>query len=356
MTHNVVFIGRGWVVTDIWLPNLQRAGISRFCCIDPFAADPAECSAPFRTVRNLDELQLHDVDVAIVASPNAKHAEHARAFLGKGVSTIIEKPVCFSSDEALRLGATSAASSAQLLRSCASTFDPHFEEFRRLVDGHGTARIQSVTAHWIRGNGIPSSRWLTEAQHAVAGSSLDLGWHLLECILALLDYPKMKLTNARFSFLESADGAPGRFASWYGSQSAHSLALVDVDIAAELKFRTVTGTDVAMKTAWQANVAHDEVRLSVAGQGFELDLSTIFGMSRNGPARPHIYGIVDGKALEFELPKKKPGEAHTRMIQAFVDAGFDSGCVKQDIRQLDALASASAQIVDHHRIWRARVS
>ncbi|MCP1845978.1 oxidoreductase [Bradyrhizobium sp. USDA 4538] len=344
------------MVTDIWLPNLQRAGVSRFCCIDPFAANQGERSASLRTVHGLDELEPDDVDIAIVASPNAMHVEHAHALLSRGVSTVIEKPVCFSCDEASRLGVTSTASRSQLLRSCASIFDPHFEEFKRLVHGHGAARIQSVAAHWIRGNGIPSSRWLTESQHAVAGSSVDLGWHLLECILALLDYPKMTLTNAKFSFLASADGAQGKFASWYGSQLGHSSGLVDVDVAAELKFRTAAGADVAMKTAWQANVAHDEVRLAVAGQGFELDLRTIFGMSRNGPARPHIYGIVDGKALEFELPKKEPGEAHARMIQTFVSAGFDSGRVNQNIRQLEALASASAQIVDHHRLWRARVS
>lgn len=352
MSRTVLFYGCGWAATNIWMPNLRRAGSFDFLCIDQhlFAQAAARGAVPpCLVLDSVEDLAAQTIDLAIVASPNSSHAEHAQALLTRGITTIVEKPVCLSRQDCAAMSDTARSSGAQLLRSCASCYDPHFRAFVDLVAGFDVSEISTVRAEWTRTAGVPSSKWLTSARHAVAGSSLDLGWHLLECVAMLLGYQEMDLKDASFRFPDASGTA---FARWYGTEASGPEPVVDVDLAASLCLETAGGTSVDIKTSWDEEVSNDAVRFTVAGDRFALELETIFGLSRNGPRQMGITGHRHGERVDIRLAAKTPGRAHEIMIRQYAAAGFDPERLDQNLGQLAVLATAAEQIISQHDACR----
>jgi oxidoreductase len=290
--------------------------------------------------------------LAIVASPNRFHEEQALTLLRQGIPVVIEKPVCMSAKGCLELEIAALEAGVSALRSCPSLYDPHFLRFKALFAclAPDLGTISRIGARWLRSNGIPASKWLTSGVYSMAGSSLDLGWHVLELVMAMLDYPSMTLVSTTFSdcVLDTAT----RYASWYG-ENISAPGTVDVDTAAILFLKTETGIDVELRTAWDADVANDEVVIDIEGPGGSLSLQTILGMSLNGPALPRIDGRVSGRAILEYLPPKTPGTAHNEMVERFVVAGFNPVILGQSWSQLRMMSTVAEQIVASHSEWRA---
>lgn len=349
MTRSILFCGQGWAATKLWIPRLQRLGFHAFSFYDPVAATPVK-DAP--RLPNLELANFATTSLAIVASPNTLHEEQALTLLRQGIPVVIEKPVCMSAKGCHELEIAALAAGVSALRSCPSIYDPHFLRFRALFAGLASdlGTITRVGARWLRGDGIPASKWLTSAAHSMAGSSLDLGWHVLEWVMAILDYPSMIVTSATFSGCTL--DATKRYAPWY-SDTTSTLSSLDVDTAALLSLKTESGVNVELRTAWDADVANDEVAIDVEGRSGWLSLQTILGMSLNGPAIPKIEGCVGSRKILETMPRKATGAAHDEMVEKFVAAGFAPVSLGQSWNQLRVMATVAEQIVAAHSDWRA---
>jgi oxidoreductase len=351
MTQSILFCGRGWAATQLWIPRLQRFGLQSFSFYDP--AKAAVDSREEALLPSLDLANPATTMLAIVASPNCRHQDQALKLLRLGIPVIIEKPVCMSTEACRALMAAAEGGGVSALRSCVSLYDPHFRKFVALFAelAPELGSIRRVEAHWLRADGIPASPWLTTAAYAMAGSSLDLGWHLLEWIMALLDHPPMVVQSAAFS--GGALNAVPSYAPWYGDKTPSPAGSLDVDTAATLSLATETGIEVELLTAWDADIANDEVAVAVTGQDGSLSLRTILGMSPNGPELPRIEGRACGREILKSLPHKIPGAAHDEMVEQFVAAAFDPASLGQSWGQLQVMAAVAEQIVARHSEWRA---
>jgi len=354
MSRSILLCGRGFAATQLWAPRLRRLGLKDFCFYDPASA--AADAHDDQLLTSLESASSSVFRFAIVASPNRMHEEQALRLLTRGVPVIVEKPVCMSvaGSRALRDAAESKGVFA--LRSCMSLFDPDFRKFAALLTQirPQIGAIRKVEAHWLRASGIPSSPWLTHRAHSLAGSSLDLGWHLLEWIMAVLDHPGMSLERAVFT--AGGSDATKRRASWYTSGISTPESPVDVDVAATLSLITETGVGVELRTAWDAEVDHDETAITVTGQKGTLSLRTILGMSPHGPAQPRIEGQAGiRRVLEF-LSRKAPGKAHDEMVEQFVAADYSPASLGQSWRQLEAMAGVAEQIIAKHVDWQEGLS
>lgn len=351
MTQSILFCGRGWAATQLWIPRLQRLGFQTFSVYDPARA----AMGAGEDALILPSLELANgatIALAIVASPNRLHEEQAVALLRQGIPVVVEKPVCMSTKGCRELETAAREAGVSALRSCPSLYDPHFRRFAVVFTGLAPelGTIARIDARWLRANGIPTSKWLTTAAHSMAGSSLDLGWHVLEWVMAILDYPPMTLNSTTFS--DCTLGAKTHYASWYG-EGISSPGPLDVDAAATIFLTTETGINVELRTAWDADVANDEVAIDIKGQDGSLSLLTILGMSSNGPTLPRIEGRVGGRTILENLPPKATGAAHNEMVERFVAAAFDPVALGQSWGQLRVMATVAEQIVASHSDWRA---
>jgi myo-inositol 2-dehydrogenase / D-chiro-inositol 1-dehydrogenase len=130
-----------------------------------FDADPARAQAVaagatvFPDPRSL--INSNRVGAVIVASPDQTHAEMALACLEAGKPVLCEKPLAFTSAEALRVVQTEVALKRRLIQvGYMRRFDPGYQEMKRIKDEGGVGA--TVLLHNVHRN-VRAPEWFTGA-------------------------------------------------------------------------------------------------------------------------------------------------------------------------------------------------
>ncbi|SOB86412.1 Predicted dehydrogenase [Sphingomonas guangdongensis] len=147
-----------------------------------------------------------DIDLVIVASPDALHAEHAVAALGSGRHVLVDKPFATSLADAERMAAAAAASGTLLTAFHNRRWDADFLTLQDLLASGRLGRIVSLESRFDRWRPTPATTW-KEARSG--GSWYDLGPHLIDQALVLFGRP-LGIT-ADLASLRNAAPAPDYF-------------------------------------------------------------------------------------------------------------------------------------------------
>lgn len=156
-------IGAGWWGTYAHVPALKEHPAAELVAIQSQALDEIrkianDFGVP-RAYASYEALLVEEhLDAVVISSSPHLHYEQARTALRKGLHTLLEKPMTFTSAEARELVALAAQNGVQLLISGPWHYTRHAQEARRLIaDGAlGDMRMISVLMtnpvdHLIRG-------------------------------------------------------------------------------------------------------------------------------------------------------------------------------------------------------------
>ncbi|SEP02782.1 Predicted dehydrogenase [Halogranum amylolyticum] len=234
------------------------------------------------------------VDAIVITVPNALHEEVAVAALESGVHVLVEKPLAHTVSSAERIMAAARESTAFCIAGFVLRYYTCFEELHaRCVDGE-FGEIQHVEAAYVRRDGVPERGWFRNPDLAGGGAVVDIGVHVLDLALAILDFPDI-------------DGVYGRTRS--------ERARLDVEDSATGLIRTSEGSTIALETAWAANrKARKEVVVRGSEGGATLDLSdetlTIYDATESEPdvCRPGEteWLTPEDEALVSAVKSRKP--------------------------------------------------
>lgn len=142
-------------------------------------------------------LALPDIDLVIVASPDALHAEHATAALSAGKHVLVDKPFATTLADARRVADLAEARGRSLTIFHNRRWDADFLTLRRLIDEGRLGRIVELESRFDRWRPTPAPIW-KEAREG--GSWLDLGPHLVDqalCLFGLPDAIRLDLATLR---------------------------------------------------------------------------------------------------------------------------------------------------------------
>ncbi|MCF1707188.1 Gfo/Idh/MocA family oxidoreductase [Tabrizicola sp. J26] len=136
-------IGAGGVAQVEHIPNLLRLPALFDLKV---AADPSSTSRDFvsgrygvPTVADPAELLAMPLDAVVIASPDALHYAHVSAALDAGLHVFCEKPLCYASEDILKLAAQRDRAGRVLQAGYMKRFDPSYEALlARLPDQSGT--------------------------------------------------------------------------------------------------------------------------------------------------------------------------------------------------------------------------
>lgn len=152
-TTGVGFLGCGPVTQAIHLPTLERTPqfrVARMMDIDPAVAESVAGRVGSSWATDADEL-INDpsVEIVVVCSPNAFHAEQVIAACRAGKKAVLcEKPLAMSEDEAREVAAVSTATGVPVIVGAMHTFDPGWlaalERWDEIAAGTHTLRY-SIT-------------------------------------------------------------------------------------------------------------------------------------------------------------------------------------------------------------------
>lgn len=316
----VGLVGLGWVNREVWLPRL----LARRDCHVVAACDPAMRGVPVpgaegtTIVGTTDELLGHDLDLALVATPNHLHRATASAMLGAGVATVVEKPLCLSSAEFDSLTRLAVAHGAPLQASRASARRWDVLALRSLVNRYCVGSVD-VRAEWLRAAGVPRpGSWFTRRAEAGGGALLDLGWHLADATLGMVQGTHPVELSAWVR--EAPIVVRGAGAAWRADGEGGGG--VDVEVDGGLRGVFADGSTLTLRAAWISEVPVDTTRIEVRGRdakGTEcrIELVTTFGFSPHRVTSPVLRveraGSVTERRAHFS-----PGQEYDDQLDATV--------------------------------------
>lgn len=186
----VGLIGHGLAGAIIHAPLIEAAGGFRITAVATSRPETlaARRDAPRADPDPLAVAQAEDVDLVVVASPNASHFALARAALEAGKGVVVDKPFVLSVRDADALIALAEQRGALLTVFHNRRWDGDFIAVRDALQSGRLGEVLLFEARWDRFRPHAAPSW-RNSDEAGAGVLWDLGPHLIDQALHLFGAP-----------------------------------------------------------------------------------------------------------------------------------------------------------------------
>jgi predicted dehydrogenase len=230
-------------------------------------------------------LDRTDLDAVYIAVPNLHHEAAARAALAAGKHVLLDKPFAMDVHAAERIAATAEASDRLLMIGMNQRFERSVQRAHELCRQDRFGEIYHVKAYWRRRAGIPRlGSWFTSRSVSGGGALLDIGVHVLDVALHLLDdFNPVAVSGATFTRFGNRGLGEG---GWGISEREHEA--FDVDDFATALIRMESGVVVSLDAAWalhQESAADHDVILYGEDAGMSVFSDRLFEPGDSGDYR-----------------------------------------------------------------------
>ncbi|MBS7538404.1 Gfo/Idh/MocA family protein [Ancylobacter lacus] len=195
------FLGVGWIGLDR-LQAIHATGLADIAALadanPEMVARAAEAAPGAERAETLDALLRHDLDGVVIATPSALHAEQCLAALAAGVAVFCQKPLGRTGEETRAVVAAARRADRLLGVDFSYRFTEGMAALRREVAGGGLGRIHAIDFTFHNAYG-PDKPWFHDPALAGGGAMMDLGIHLIDLALWLLDFPRVERVEAHLS-------------------------------------------------------------------------------------------------------------------------------------------------------------
>ena len=264
-------------------------------------------------------LEKVEVDAISIAVPNYLHVPVGLAAIKAGKHVLMEKPLARNPTEGEELVRAAKEAGVVLAIAYNRRARSDMEVLRRHIDDGGLGQIYYAKAYWMRRSGIPGlGSWFTSKEQAGGGPLIDLGVHVLDMALWLMDNPYVvSVSAATYAKLgpqgKGSFGAAARFADVKGRP-------YEVEDLATAFLRTSEGATLQLETSWAAYTgATDEFGVALFGDkgGAELHVKDY---AETGTLR--LFGDMGGVPTDStpRLAPKKVHAGHAEVIRRFIDS------------------------------------
>jgi len=166
---------------------------------DPGALLEAQKLAPqARALPSMAALLEQKLDGLVIATPSALHAEQSLAALERGLPVFCQKPLARNAHEVERVIRCAEARDLSLGLDLSYRNTAAVQELRKLLRQGALGRVFGANLVFHNAYG-PDKSWFYDPKQAGGGALMDLGIHLVDLLLWLLDFPKVtNVTGALF--------------------------------------------------------------------------------------------------------------------------------------------------------------
>lgn len=254
----------------------------------------------------------NDVDAIYIAVPNAFHAPLAEAALDAGKHVILEKPFALNFREASAVADAMKRSGKLFMLGMNQRFATGSQKIKSLVSSGALGDVYHAKAFWLRRTGIPRlGTWFGSKDLAGGGALLDIGVHVLDLALYLMDnfVPEAVsgATYTRFGNRGLGEGGWGR--------SERENITFDVDDFASAIVKLQGGATLALDASWALHQGHTN-QMNVNLFGTEAGASVY-------PAELYRFGTYPGEYHVVQNPGVDMVYSHTSRFDNFINALLD---------------------------------
>jgi predicted dehydrogenase len=155
-----------------------------------------ELSPEARVGASFDELLAEDLDGIVIATPSGLHAQQAMAALENGCAVFCQKPLARTAADASRTIAAARQRNRLLAVDFCYRTLAGVADVVRLIRSGALGEVYSADLVFHNAYG-PDKSWFYDLSQSGGGCVMDLGIHLIDLLLWVLDYPAVREVQSR---------------------------------------------------------------------------------------------------------------------------------------------------------------
>lgn len=304
----IAIIGAGQIVTTTHLPAIAELGNAEIVAISDVneagARKVAEDNGiPYAFASHKEMLEQCRPDAVYVCVPNRFHYEMVMDALGYGCHVFCEKPPAVSADQAREM-AEYARTQGRIL-----SYDFHLRHgnvvryMKERIQNGDFGELYFGRAKWLRRAGVPGwGNFISKAMQG-GGPLIDIGAHMIDLVLYLLDYPAISYVTASASDRIGTTQSHGFFGDWDPARYS-----VEDGIFGMIHFEN--GGCIEIESSFALNMKNkDERNVEIYGDKMGASLF---------PAE--LYLGNDGEFANDAVELPEEGDLHINANRNFVNA------------------------------------
>jgi predicted dehydrogenase len=242
----LAFLGLGWIGLHR-LAAIVRANAAEIIAIaDPIEATfPAAAEYASDAIRFTNSKQLFDagleLDGVVIATPSAQHADQCIAALRRGLAVFCQKPLGRNTAEVSEVIDAARSSNRLLGVDLSYRYTKALQQIRRLVRGNQLGEIFAIDLVFHNAYG-PQKTWFYDCEQSGGGCLVDLGIHLVDAALWILDRPIVNVSSRLFHKGQRIDRSVGL---------CEDYAIARLDVA--------DGATMNLSCSWHLHAGRDAV-------------------------------------------------------------------------------------------------
>lgn len=239
------FLGVGWIGRHR-LDAIVRADRALVVAIaDPSRErrDAALALAPAATgCEHLGQLLEQPLDGIVIATPSAGHADQAIAALERGLAVFCQKPLGRNAQDTARVVSAARTANALVGVDLSYRTTAGIQRISEILRSGGIGRVFAVDLVFHNAYG-PDAAWFYDRATAGGGCVIDLGVHLIDLALWLLEFPAVEAVDSQL-FAGGAPLDPGA---------------AQVEDYAAVQLRLAGGIVVRLTCSWRVSAGRDAI-------------------------------------------------------------------------------------------------
>lgn len=285
----VGIIGCGGIANGKHMPSLSRLSNVEMVAFCDIVLDKAEKAATqygiegalvFEDYRKL--LELKDIDVIHVCTPNFNHSQITVDALEAGKHVMCEKPMAKTYAEALKMVDAAKRTGKKLTIGYQNRQRADSWYLKKLCDEGGLGNIYFARAFAVRRRAVPTWGVFLDEEKQGGGPLIDIGTHALDLTLWFMNnYEWDSVMGVAYRKLADTENAANAWGPW-------DPKAFTVEDSAFGFIRFKNGATISLDAAWALNTLNvQEATCMLCGTAAGADFSD--GLRLNGEKYSRLY-------------------------------------------------------------------
>lgn len=298
MTIGVGIAGYGLAGRYLHAPLIDAAGMAIRAVVTSRVGDVAADWPDADVVADFDALVARsDIDLVVVATPNALHFPQARSALEAGSHVVVDKPFTVTSRQARELVALADRCDRKLSVYNNRRWDSDFLTLRSLVEAGRLGEVVSFQMRWDRWRPDVADRW-RERDAPGAGMLFDFAPHMFDQAIAIIGRPEWVMADVQCQ--RDGAGADDAFEIVLGRGRARAvLGMSMIAADGDMRYRVHGTAGSFVKAGLDCQEAHLRAGIRPGDDGFGIEPEAQAGVFTGADGEHETVPSEPGRWLEF---------------------------------------------------------
>lgn len=248
----LAFIGTGWIGLNRMKALLEKDVCTAVGVCDTTAENrkrAKETAAGAKLYDSLDDLIADRPDGIVIATPNALHHSQCMAALNNGIAVFCQKPLARTAFESREIINAARKSNKLLGVDMSYRFTDGMQKIKDLVHKNELGKLFAADLVFHNAYG-PDKEWFYNPKLSGGGCVIDLGIHLVDLALWMMDFPEIKKVEANL---------------YKGGRKIYDSSETSEDFAS-VQMETLSGATIRLTCSWNLPAGKDaEIKAAFYG-------------------------------------------------------------------------------------------